>query len=97
MEESKFQKVMNRIGLICFLLFFSLSVIMVIRNGSVGGGLLSGEKRLTFAHWQLEDGFREGYADAIKEYERIKAAEGVKVKVIQTTVPVRGYSQWFLT
>ncbi len=97
MEETKFQYIMNRIGLICFVLFFILSVIMVIRNGSFGGGFLADGKRLTFAHWQLEDGFREGYEDAIKEYERIKAKEGVKVRVVQTTVPVRGYAQWFLT
>ena len=97
MEESKLQYILNRIGLICFLLFFALSVVMVIRNGSFGGDILSDGKRLTFAHWQLEDGFREGYADAIKEYERIKAKEGIKVRVVQTTVPVRGYPQWFLT
>ena len=54
-------------------------------------------KTITFAHWQLEDGFREGYSEAIKEFEKIKAAQGQKVKVIQTTVPVRGYQQWFLT
>jgi ABC-type glycerol-3-phosphate transport system substrate-binding protein len=54
-------------------------------------------KTITFAHWQLEDGFREGYAEAIKEFEKLKATQGQKVKVIQTTVPVRGYRQWFLT
>ncbi len=98
MEESRFQRIMNKIGFICFLIFFVISTIMVIRNSMQGGGFFSGgAKRLTFAHWQLEDGFREGYADAIIEYEKMKAKEGVKVKVIQTTVPARGYAQWFLT
>ena len=46
MEESKLQYILNRIGLICFLLFFALSVVMVIRNGSFGGDILSDGKRL---------------------------------------------------
>ncbi len=52
---------------------------------------------LTLAHWQLEDGFREGMAEAIKQFEERKAAEGQKVRIIQTTVPFRGYAQWMLT
>ncbi len=97
MEESRFQYIMNRIGLILLGIFYVVSIIMVVNSGAVGSGILGKEKRLTFAHWQLEDGFREGFEDAIKEYERIKAEQGVKVKVVQTTVPVRGYAQWFLT
>lgn len=71
---------------------------MVIRNSSRSGGLFPSDvKRLTFAHWQLEDGFREGYADAIRVYEKLKADQGINVKVVQTAVPSRGYAQWFLT
>ena len=98
MEESRFQHILNRIGLICFLIFFGISTVMVIRNSSRSGGLFPSDvKRLTFAHWQLEDGFREGYADAIRVYEKLKADQGINVKVVQTAVPSRGYAQWFLT
>ena len=76
MEENRFQYIMNRLGLILLVLFYVVSVIMVVNSGAVGSGILSREKRLTFAHWQLEDGFREGFEDAIREYERIKAEQG---------------------
>ncbi len=98
MEESRFQHILNRIGLICFLIFFGISTVMVIRSSSRSGGLFPSDvRRLTFAHWQLEDGFREGYADAIRVYEKLKADQGINVKVVQTAVPSRGYAQWFLT
>ncbi len=97
MEENRLQKIMNRIGLILLVLFYLVSVVMIVRNGALGHGTLTGERKITFAHWQLEDGFREGYEDAIREYQKMKAAKGEKVRVIQATVPVRGYSQWFMT
>ena len=90
---NKFQKT----GLILAGLFYIAACVMVYVNTN-GKEIVDSEvKTITFAHWQLEDGFREGYAEAIKEFEKIKAAQGQKIKVIQTTVPVRGYRQWFLT
>ena len=90
---SKFQK----FGLIITILFYLLSCIIVYTNNSGGTILDPDVKVISFAHWQLEDGFREGYAEAIKQFEALKAQQGHKVKVIQTTVPVRGYRQWFMT
>ena len=90
---SKFQKV----GVWLAVAFFILSVIMVIRNHGGMTVFSPDTKVLTFAHWQLEDGFREGFEEAIKIYEKEKERQGVKVRVRQVAVPVRGYSQWFLT
>jgi len=93
-QGGKFQK----LGIILAVVFYIVSVIMVIRNyGGVSTVFDPGEKMLTIAHWQLEDGFREGIDEAISEYEKTKAKQGVKVKVRQVAIPVRGYPQWFLT
>ena len=90
---NKFQK----IGLCLAGLFYLVACVMVYINTNGKEMLDPDLKVITFAHWQLEDGFREGYAEAIKEFEKLKAEQGQKVKVVQTTVPVRGYKQWFLT
>ena len=92
-KNGRFQK----LGLALAVLFYLVSCVAVYMNSSGGTILDPDVKVITFAHWQLEDGFREGYAEAIREFEKIKAEQGVKVKVVQTTVPVRGYRQWFLT
>lgn len=93
-SAGRFQKV----GLILAVAFYILSVIMVIRNhGGMSVVFSPDTKVITIAHWQLEDGFREGISAAIEEYEKAKLAQGVKVKVRQVAVPVRGYQQWYLT
>ncbi len=93
-HNSKFQK----LGLLLAAAFFVFSVIMVIKNhGGMSVVFSPDTKVITFAHWQLEDGFREGFEEAIKIYEKEKADQGVKVKVRQVSVPVRGYPQWYLT
>ncbi len=96
-NKEKFQSRVQRFGLVLAALFFIVSVIMVIRNHGGLDVLTSDTQVITFAHWQLEDGFREGIDEAIKLYEAEKAKQGVKVKVRQVAVPVRGYGQWFLT
>lgn len=101
MDEVKTEKSNSKIqklGLILAGLFYLTSCVAVFFNTS-GDALIRNEKvqTITFAHWQLEDGFREGYAEAIKQFEELKRRQGVHVKVIQTTVPGRGYRQWFLT
>ena len=88
----------NRVGLIMALTFYAVSVVMVVLNTADGNGLMKDDvKRIYIAHWHLEDGYREGIDDAIRQYEALKAKEGVKVRIIQSTVPVRGYQQWFVT
>ena len=98
-REEKFEQSSgtNKIGLILALVFYIVAVVMVSINTSDGILLDRDVKTLTVAHWQLEDGFRQGFEAAIKQYEELKAKEGVKVKIVQTTVPVRGYQQWFVT
>ena len=91
--SSKFQK----FGLLLALAFYIISVIMVFRFQRGGDILDKNVKTITFAHWSLEDGFREGFDEAIKLFEEYKAKQGQKVKVLQTTVPFPGYAQWFMT
>jgi len=91
--SSKFQK----LGLLLALAFYIVSVIMVFRIQRGGDILDKNVKTITFAHWSLEDGFREGFDEAIKLFEEYKAKQGQKVKVLQTTVPFPGYAQWFMT
>lgn len=93
-ENNKFT---NKVGLFLALTFYVVSVIMVAYNTSESTKLGGEVQTITIAHWQLEDGFREGFDEAIKQYEELKAKQGQKVKIIQTTVPYRGYSQWFIT
>ncbi|MFA6714277.1 MAG: ABC transporter substrate-binding protein [Victivallaceae bacterium] len=92
-SKNQFQK----FGLFMAGFFYLVSVIAVYVNSSGEKLLDPSLKTITFAHWNLEDGFREGYDEAIKMFEEYKASQGEKVKVIQTTVPWRGYPQWFLT
>ena len=93
-HAGKFQKV----GIWLAIAFYILSVIMVVRNyGGMSAVFDPDTKVITIAHWQLEDGFREGIDEAIAAYEKAKAAEGLKVKVNQVAIPVRGYPQWYLT
>ncbi len=92
------RKYFQILGFVILISFFIISVVMVIRNhGGMEVMLSSDTKVITFAHWQLEDGFREGFDAAIAEYEKRKAEQGVKVKVQQVAIPVRGYPQWYLT
>jgi raffinose/stachyose/melibiose transport system substrate-binding protein len=93
LKKSKFQS----FGLILAGLFYILACVMVAMNTCSSDLLNPGMKTITFAHWQLEDGFREGYNEAIKLFEEYKLTQGERVKVIQTTVPFRGYGQWYLT
>lgn len=100
-RDLKRKKIISCTGGVIALVFYIISCIMVARNNAVAKasarGDDSGVQTITIAHWQLEDGFREGVDYAIKEFEKLKAQEGKRVKVIQSTVPVRGYSQWYIT
>lgn len=91
--KSRFQK----FGLYLVLIFYVSSIIYITFLGKNRGALDPNVKTITIAHWQLEDGFREGFEEMIKRFEKIKAEQGEKVKVIQTTIPWNGYEQWFMT
>ncbi len=92
-DGSRFQ----RFGIGVAIAFYLVSIGYVLLAGKSSGLLGQDVKTITFAHWGLEDGYREGVAEAIRRFEELKAREGEKVRVIQLAVPSRGYSQWFLT
>ena len=66
--SSKFQK----LGLLLALAFYIVSVIMVFRIQRGGDILDKNVKTITFAHWSLEDGFREGFDEASSCLKNIK-------------------------
>ncbi|MFH1613553.1 MAG: extracellular solute-binding protein [Planctomycetota bacterium] len=78
-------------------LFYLISVAYIYFAGPDKSKLDPEAKIITVAHWNLEDGYREGLEELINRFEQLKAGQGQKVKVIQTTVPERGYLQWFMT
>jgi raffinose/stachyose/melibiose transport system substrate-binding protein len=96
-KKGRIPRMLNRLGLILAGLFYLVSVFYVMYNSEETRLLNSEEVTITFAHWNLEDGFREGFDEAIRLFQELKAKEGKKVRIIQTTVPTRGYRQWFLT
>ena len=100
-ENHQRRKIISCIGGLLALGFYIISCVMVSRNNAVAReaekNTDSKVKTITIAHWQLEDGFREAIDYAIKEFEKLKAEQGEQVKVIQSTVPIRGYTQWFTT
>ena len=49
-------------------------------------------KYVRVAHWQLEAGYRDAFQDLIDEYNRMHAAE--RVKVVQMPVTEKVYAQW---
>lgn len=87
----------QRLGIAIAACFFVYSAFYVHMSGENQGRLDLDMKVLTVAHWQMEDGAREGWNKVFRAFEKMKAEEGVKVKIHQNVVPNRGYNQWFLT
>lgn len=52
-----------------------------------------GETVIRLAHWQLEPGVREGFAEIAAEYEKLHPG----VRVIQQAIPESTYGQWLST
>ncbi|PTY06014.1 hypothetical protein DB346_01220 [Verrucomicrobia bacterium LW23] len=52
---------------------------------------------IRIAHWNLEAGVREGLEAVAREYEKICAARGKKVRIEQIPVPEQVYANWFIT
>jgi raffinose/stachyose/melibiose transport system substrate-binding protein len=96
MSQNK-KNIFQNSGLILAGIFYLISIIFVFYNSSAPDIIDPSVKRITLAHWNLEDGVREGFDEAIRRFEALKASQGEKVKVVQTTIPFRGYQQWFLT
>ncbi len=79
------------------IVYFYAVLYIYIFNSNKGSVFESDVKVINFAHWHTEDGVKEGFDAAIKLYEEMKAKQGIKVKVIQSIIPSRGYRQWYLT
>ncbi len=86
-----------KFGIGVAILFYVSSLVYVLFLAKSVAIINPNVKTLTITHWQLEDGFREGIDVAIKRFEELKAKQGIKVKIIQSTVPYRGYEQWLTT
>jgi len=87
----------HRLGLAAAGLFYLAAIIHVLFLGKGRGALDPDVTELVLAHWQLEDGYREGFEEMIRLFEEMKREQGARVKVVQTTVPWRGYRQWMMT
>jgi raffinose/stachyose/melibiose transport system substrate-binding protein len=97
-EPNLYRSRFQVLGLVLTGLFYVVSVIMVHGgSGNNAAAVVPGVKTITIAHWQLEEGYREGFDKIIAEFEAMKAAKGEKVRVIQSTVPFQGCGQWAMT
>lgn len=96
-EKHEYNSKTLKFGLTMAVAFYVLSAIMVMINTSENSIVDPDTTSITIAHWHLEDGYREGMDKLIELYEKMKAEQGIKVKVRQSTVPIRGYQQWFIT
>ena len=86
---------MNTVGGLLLLCVFGLSLYRVMH---VHEQIFNpDEKLIRISHWQLELGYRDAMDDVIKEYEKLQAAKGHKVKVVQMPVTERVYGQWLNT
>ncbi|MFH0911977.1 MAG: extracellular solute-binding protein [Planctomycetota bacterium] len=90
---SSFQK----FGLAVAGVFYVASVLYVHFLGPAKVEFEPGVTVLHMAHWEMAAGFREGIDEMIRRFEEVKANDGVKVRVLQTTIPRRGYLQWMIT
>ena len=52
---------------------------------------------IRIAHWQLELGVRDALDEMVARFEKKKAAEGQKVKILQIPITEKAYSQYVTT
>ena len=84
------------IGYGLILLFFIYSVYHV-NVKTDAAGFASDAKVITIAHWNCTDDVRAAYQLVFDRFENLKASQGQKVKVIQTSIPGEVYGQWQTT
>ncbi|MFH0911976.1 MAG: extracellular solute-binding protein [Planctomycetota bacterium] len=78
-------------------IFYVASVVHVYFLGPGKVTFNPDVKVLHLAHSQMQEGYREGFEEMIRRFETLQAGKGVRVKVIQTVIPSRGYEQWMIT
>ena len=85
----------NMVGVVLLVAAFVASMVRVF---SVQKELFDPDVvTLRISHWQLETGYREALDDVIAMYEKLQAAKGNKVRVLQMPVGERVYAQWLNT
>ncbi|MDR1191666.1 MAG: extracellular solute-binding protein [Verrucomicrobiales bacterium] len=88
-------KILNTIGFsllgLCFLFALWNVAFRTVRE------LEPGVVTIRFAHWQLEGGLRSTFDILSREYEKICAARGLKVRVEQQAIPERVFPNWLVT
>ena len=89
-------KIRGSLGIIIALLMIGISFVKVVTTETTSY-ILPGKNTLTISHWQMEDGYREGLQQIIDNFIALKREQGIKVNIIQSVVPWRGYKQWGVT
>lgn len=87
---------LQRLGYAATLAFFLFSTVYALFI-NVPELAEPGVRQITVGHWMSETGVREGFDAVFREFERRKAAQGERIRITQSTIPGRGYKQWFVT
>jgi raffinose/stachyose/melibiose transport system substrate-binding protein len=87
------QRVLNYLGLGALALMFALSGGRLAVRALTQAAEADRVTVIRFAHWQLEAGMREAFADAVAAYEALNPG----VRVEQLVVPERAYGAWMTT
>ncbi|MFH0911074.1 MAG: hypothetical protein V1918_06190, partial [Planctomycetota bacterium] len=89
--------VFQKFGLGLAGLFYLVSVFYVHFMGPDKVAFEPDVTVLNLAHWQMNAGFREGFEIMGRKFEEAMLKQNRRVKVVQITIPDRGYKQWALT
>ncbi|PTX97571.1 ABC transporter substrate-binding protein [Verrucomicrobia bacterium LW23] len=91
----KGEAILNTIGFSLLGICFLIATWRIIARSEVASdpSLIT----IRMSHWQLEAGVRDGLDVVAREYEKICAARGQKVRVEQIPVPEQVYANWFIT
>ncbi|MEZ0296018.1 MAG: extracellular solute-binding protein [Candidatus Methylacidiphilales bacterium] len=93
--QERGETVMNMIGFSLLGICFAIATYrIIVRTGATADPNLI---TIRMSHWQLEAGVRDGLDRVARDYEKICADRGQKVKVEQIPVPEQVYANWFIT
>lgn len=87
---------LQKIGYALILLFFLYSLCHIIFKQNMKY-MDPDVQVITVSHWDCTPEVRAGYQAVYDRFEALKARQGIKVKVVQTSVPGNGYEQWSTT
>lgn len=87
--------VMAILGIALLLAAFIMSIWRIHRTNVEQ--YAPGTRVLRMVHWHLESGVRETLEKYIREYEQLRAADGVNVRIVQLPIAERGFMQFVRT